>query len=56
MKNALDFLKSTRSLAVVIVLTSLSIGLFMGKISPEQYNTIALMIVGAYFVKRDTQK
>lgn len=56
MKNALDFLKSTRSVAVVIVLITLSIGLFVSRISAEQYGTIALMVVGAYFVKRDAQK
>ncbi len=56
MKSSLDFFKSTRSLAVVVVLVTLSAALFVGKVSSEQYGTIALMVVGAYFVKRDPQK
>lgn len=47
------FLKSTRSLAVVIVVTALSIALFFGRVSAEQYITIASVIVSAYFAKRD---
>jgi len=51
-----DFLKSTRSIAVVIVLLALSVALFMNKVDPKDYMVIASAIVTAYFGKRDQQE
>lgn len=47
------FLKSTRSIAVIVVVLALSGALFFGRVSAEQYITIASVIVSAYFAKRD---
>jgi len=49
-----EWLKSTRSIAVVIVLMTLSIALFMNKVDPKDYMVIASAIVTAYFGKRDS--
>lgn len=49
-------MKSTRSIAVVIVVFALSLGLFLGKVTGEQYLTIASIIISAYFAKRDEKK
>lgn len=54
--TAFSFLKSTRSLSVVIVVTALSVALFMGRVSADQYITIASVVVTAYFAKRDEKK
>lgn len=56
MQNPFAFMKSTRSIAVVIVVLALSLGLFLGKVSADQYITIASIIVSAYFAKRDEKK
>lgn len=53
MRNLFAFMKSTRSLAVVIVLLSLSIGLFMGIVDPKDYTIIAGSVITAYFGRRD---
>lgn len=50
---AFHFLKSTRSIAVIIVVSALSAALFFGRVSAEQYITIASVVVSAYFAKRD---
>ncbi len=56
MQNLLAFMKSTRSVAVVIVVFALSLGLFLGRVSADQYITIASIIISAYFAKRDEKK
>lgn len=50
-----EFLKSTRSIAVVIVLLTLSAALFLNKVDPKDYMVIASAIVTAYFGKRDKE-
>lgn len=50
-----SFFKSTRSIAVVIVLVTLSIALFLNKVDPKDYMVIASAIVTAYFGKRDNK-
>ena len=52
MRNILAWMKSTRSIAVVIVLISLSVGLFVERVSAEQYITVATVIISSYFAKR----
>lgn len=51
-----SWMKSTRSIAVVIVIIALSVGLFSGKVSAESYITVAMVIIGSYFAKRDETK
>jgi hypothetical protein len=51
-----NFLKSTRSIAATIIVITISIGLFLGKITAEQYMQVAMLIVGAYFAKRDNDE
>lgn len=50
-----DFLKSTRSIAVVVVVVGLTIALFVGRVDPKDYMVIASAIVTAYFGKRDAK-
>lgn len=53
MGNLFAWMKSTRSIAVVIVLLSLSGALFFRIVDPKDYVVIAGAIVTAYFGKRD---
>ena len=46
-------MKSTRSISVVLIIFGLSLGLFTGHITSENYMTIASIIITAYFAKRD---
>lgn len=50
----LNFMKSTRSIAVIIVLLTISAALFAGRIDSKDYFGIATIIVTSYFVKRDS--
>jgi hypothetical protein len=54
MNNLLDWMKSTRSIAVILIISGLIAGLFVGKITSENFMTIASIIITAYFAKRDT--
>lgn len=49
-------MKSTRSIAVVIILIGYLVGLFMGIISPEMFSQVGMLIIGAYFAKRSTRE
>lgn len=49
-----DWLKSTRSVAVVLIVCGLIVGLFVGKITSSDFMTIASIIITAYFAKRDS--
>lgn len=48
-----DWMKSTRSIAVVLFTIGVHAGLFMGLISPEIYSQCLMLVIGAYFAKRD---
>jgi len=50
------WMKSTRSIAVVIILIGYLVGLFMGIISPEMFSQVGMLIIGAYFAKRSTRE
>lgn len=54
MEGLTAWLKSTRSIAVVIFVLGMTAGLFLGKISAELYMNGAMLALGAYFGKRDT--
>lgn len=51
-----NWTKSTRSVAVIIVLVTLSAGLFMRIVSAEVYIVIASTIIGSYFNVQRTKK
>lgn len=53
MNNLLGWMKSTRSIAVVLFVLGVHAGLFMGIISPEIYGQGFTLVLGAYFAKRD---
>lgn len=55
MKNDIfAWMKSTRSVAVIIILAGVTVGLFLAKITSENYMQIALIVITAYFAKRDS--
>ena len=49
-----EWMKSVRALAVVIIVLGITAGLFIGVVPVELYSQVAMLIVGAYFAKRDT--
>jgi hypothetical protein len=49
-----DWLKSVRAFSAVIFVVSINVALFLRILPVEQYITIAMLVVGAYFAKRDT--
>ena len=51
-----EFTKSTRSIAVVIVMVGASVALFLNKLTGQDYMTLASIVVTAYFAKRDTSE
>jgi hypothetical protein len=53
MNNLLAWLKSTRSVSVILIIWGITIGMFTGHITSENYMTIASIIITAYFAKRD---
>ena len=56
MKNLTTWMKSTRSILAVVVVLTISVGLMTGVIAADQYMNVALIVIGAYFVKRDGEK
>ena len=46
--------KSTRSIAVVIFTVGLTVALFTGSVPAEMSMNAAMLVLGAYFGKRDT--
>lgn len=50
------WMKSTRSIAVVIFVVGLTAGLAIRVVSSEQYINAAMLALGAYFGKRDEKK
>lgn len=53
MRNVTTWMKSTRSILAVVVVLTISIALMMGIIAPDQYMNVALIVIGAYFIKRE---
>lgn len=51
--NLFAWMKSTRSIAVVLFVLGVHAGLFMGLISSEIYSQGFMLVLGAYFAKRD---
>lgn len=49
-----DWIKSVRALSAIIFVVGLHIALFMGKITVELYSQAAMLVIGAYFARRDT--
>ena len=45
--------KSVRSITAIIMVTGLTAGLFTGHIPSDSYIQVTMIVVGAYFVKRD---
>lgn len=54
MTNLFEWMKSTRSIAVILIIVGLITGLFVGKITSENFMTIASIVITAYFAKRDS--
>ena len=52
----LEWTKSVRALAAVLFVIGLNVGLFIGKIPIELYSQAAMLVVGAYFARRDSDK
>jgi hypothetical protein len=55
MTNFLEFMKSTRSIAVVLTYGLLFVAMFKGLLNGDQIMIIATGVILAYFGKRDTQ-
>jgi len=47
--------KSVRSITAIIVVLTLSIGVFTSHIPSESYLQISMIIVGAYFTRRNSK-
>lgn len=54
MNSLFSWMKSTRSIAVIIIILGLVAGLFLNKITSENFMTIASIVITAYFAKRDS--
>ncbi len=56
MKTVFSWMKSTRSIAVIIFAVGIHVGLFLGIIDPAIYGQALMLVFGAYFAKRDEFK
>jgi small neutral amino acid transporter SnatA (MarC family) len=54
--NLLGWMKSTRSIAVILTFALLFVALFKNLLSGEQVMAIATGVILAYFGKRDTNE
>ncbi len=54
MDKLFGWTKSTRSIAVVILTLGATVGLFTGLVPAEMYFNAVMLVLGAYFGKRDT--
>lgn len=54
MQNLTAWMKSTRSIAVILVFVILIIGMFQKIIDGKDIIAVATLVLGAYFGKRDT--
>jgi len=50
----LDWTKSVRAISAVLFVLGVNIGLFTGKIPVELYAQVSMLVIGAYFARRDT--
>lgn len=48
------WLTSIRSIVTLLIVITLCIGLFSGHISLDLFSQVSMLVVGAYFAKRDT--
>ncbi len=56
MQNLTAWMKSTRSIAVILVFVLLIIGMFQKIIDGKDIIAVATLVLGAYFGKRDTSE
>lgn len=49
------WIRSMRAISVIIFVLGLTIGMFMGKVPVELYSQAAMLVIGAYFAKRDSK-
>jgi len=54
MKNLLSWFKSTRSIIAVLFGIGLHIALLNGILTGDQYMTLAAVVIGSYFGRKDT--
>ena len=54
MDNLLAWMKSTRSIAVILIFVLLVIALFKNIVDGKDIIALATLVLGAYFGKRDT--
>ncbi len=52
--NVFSFMKSTRSIAVILVFVLLFTALIINKLDGKDIIAVATLVLGAYFGKRDT--
>jgi hypothetical protein len=52
----LEWTKSVRALTAIIFVLGLTLGLFIRIVPVEIYSNAALLVIGAYFAKRDNQE
>ncbi len=52
----LEWTNSVRALVAVIFVLGLTAGLFIRIVPVEIYSNAALLVIGAYFAKRDSQE
>ena len=55
MKDLTAWMKSTRSIGLIIVMLGITVGLFVGKIESKDYINVAMIVVGAYYARRTAE-
>lgn len=48
------WIKSVRAISAVIFVVGLHVALFAGKIDNDLYSQTAMLVIGAYFARRDS--
>ena len=54
LSNFLSFFKSTRSILAVIFGITIPVALLRGIITADQFMTLAAVVIGSYFGRKDT--
>jgi hypothetical protein len=49
-----EWARSIRAISVIVFVSGLTIGLFLRIVPIEIYSQAAMLVIGAYFAKRDT--
>lgn len=49
----MEIFKSVRSITAIIVVLTLSVGVFTGHIPADSYIQVSMIVIGAYFIKKD---